>query len=94
MGSPCVDALSVPLVALAGMPVVEDHAKLRQMIRSLKNVEFSEDASAPDRQSGWDYSPDSLGFAYLTLKRGLLPYQIRNTDTRSVNPPGGGSGQA
>ena len=51
MGAPCVDALSVPLAAVAGMPVVEDRAKLRQTIRSLRNVEFSEGASAPDKLS-------------------------------------------
>ena len=73
-----MDALSVPLVAVAGMPVVEDHAKLRQAIRSLKCVEFSEGASAPDKQSCWDHYPDSLEFACLTLKHGLLPYEIGN----------------
>ena len=48
----------------------------RQLIRSLQNLEFAEGTSAPDKKAGWDHFPDSLGYACLALRHGLLPYSL------------------
>ena len=53
--------------------------KCRQLIRSMKNLEFAEGTSAPDKKAGFDHFPDSLGYLCLALKHGLLPYQIGST---------------
>ena len=42
----------------------------------LQNLEFAEGTSAPDKKAGWDHFPDSLGYACLALRHGLLPYSL------------------
>ena len=48
----------------------------RKLVRSLQNLEFAEGTSAPDKKAGWDHFPDSLGYACLALRHGLLPYSL------------------
>lgn len=54
--------------------------RCKQLIRSMRNLEFAEGTSAPDKKAGWDHFPDSLGYACLALHHGLLPYRIGNTN--------------
>ena len=50
--------------------------KCRGLIRSLQNLEFAEGTSHPDKSSGFDHYCDSLGYAALALRHGLLPYSL------------------
>ena len=54
----------------------------RQLIRSMKNLEFAEGTSHPCKKSGWDHFPDSLAYLCLALHHGLLPYTIGNSNLR------------
>lgn len=48
----------------------------KQLIRSMRNLEFADGLAVPDKKSGFDHFPDSLGYCALALKNGLLPYAI------------------
>lgn len=63
--------------AANGHRALQIDPRCKQLIRCLKSLEFDRNgANAPDKRSGFDHFPDSLGYSLLALKHGLLPYSV------------------
>lgn len=48
----------------------------KQLISSLRGLEFADGKSIPDQASQHSHAADSLGYLCLALRHGLLPYQV------------------
>lgn len=57
-----------------------------RLIQSLRALEFAEGKSVPDPKSEWGHACDSLGYAVLALKHGLVPPLYRSGNTTFAIP--------
>ena len=59
-----------------GRRLLQVDPRCRRLIRSMRSLEFKAGTSHPDQASDHSHSPDSLGYACLALRHGLLPWSI------------------
>ena len=79
-----VNATRLMVLDAAGRRRLQVDPSCKRLIRSMKNLEFKPGLAVPDPHSDHGHMCDALGYAALTLTKGLTPWKVGSSETIKV----------